>query len=149
MDDLVPGLGTLTRGVDSTNAGIRLVLDSNLRGRGARRRRGVRLGLEFLGGESQRKGNDLGDVGIGAVYFDGDAEGLAEEAHGFETLLVVGSSASHKDLDVVGNELSFEVLERTDDAFEGGGDVGEIGDTASDNEDLSLGIGLASGDQID
>lgn len=42
-------------------------------------------------GESESKGDDLGDVGLGSVDGDRDTERLSEESEGLESLLVVGS----------------------------------------------------------
>jgi hypothetical protein len=48
----------------------------------------------------------------------------------------------------VGDKLVLELLEGPDDSLEGGSDIGEIGNTTSDNEDLSLRVRSTTGDQI-
>lgn len=80
---------------------------------------------------------------------DFDAESLTEEAHGLESLLVVGSSATNKDANLVLLELVLVLLERLDDALEGRSDVGEVGDTSTDDEELALRVGGATGHEVD
>jgi len=36
-----------------------------------------------------------------------------------------------------------------DDTLEGGSDVGEVGDTSTDDEDLSVGVNVSSSDERD
>lgn len=80
---------------------------------------------------------------------DFDAESLAEETHGLEALLVVGSTAANKDANFVLLELVLVLLERLDDTLEGRGDVGEVGDTPTDDEELALGVGGAPSHEVD
>jgi len=49
----------------------------------------------------------------------------------------------------VADQLVLEVFEGTNNSLEGGSDVGEIGNTSTDNEDLALGVGCTAGDEID
>lgn len=154
MYEVVGRLGAFAIGVDGTNS------VSWLASRGNLRRRGIGLDrvktadsnvagfvLGNVDAKSQR--NNLGDVGVGTKDTDGNAQALSEETHGFETLLVVGSSTSDEDLDLVGNQLVLELLESTDDALEGGGDIGEVGNTSSNDEDLSFGVGGTTSDEVD
>jgi hypothetical protein len=48
-----------------------------------------------------------------------------------------------------GDERGFVFLQGADDALESGGDVGEVGNTPTDDEDLAIGMGRAAGDQVD
>lgn len=57
-----------------------------------------------------------------------------------ETLLVVGASTADPDLDVVLDEERSNLTEGTDDTLEGRGNVGEVGNTTTDEEDLALGV---------
>ena len=59
-----------------------------------------------------------------------------------ESLLVVGPGPPHKYSDVVLAQLDLILLERLDDALEGGGNVREVGDTAAHDEDLPLRMAL-------
>lgn len=83
------------------------------------------------------------------VHLDLDAESLTEEAHGLETLLVVGSTATNEDADLVLLDAVLELLEGSDDTLEGSGDVGEVGDTTTDEEDLALGVRSTAGHEVD
>jgi hypothetical protein len=88
-------------------------------------------------------------VGVGAEDADGDAQALTKETHGLETFLVVGTTTADEDLDRVVDKLVLVCLECTDDALEGSGDVGEVGDTTNDDEDLAIGVRSATGDEVD
>ena len=46
------------------------------------------------------------------------------------------------------NELVLEFLQSTDNPLEGSRNIREVGDTATNDEDFALGIGSASGDEI-
>jgi hypothetical protein len=50
---------------------------------------------------------------------------------------------------VVVDELVLEFFEGTYDALEGGSDVGEVGNTSTDDEDLALGVGGTASNEID
>jgi hypothetical protein len=49
----------------------------------------------------------------------------------------------------VRDQRSLEFCERTDDALEGVGDVGEVGDAAADDEDLPLRVRRTASDEVD
>ena len=61
--------------------------------------------------DAERERDDVGDVCLGAIDLDGDAE----EAHGLEALLVV--KPPHEDADAVHDEWVLVLLEPTDDAL--------------------------------
>lgn len=150
VHDLVIRLRALARGVDRADA-----VGVLGHGRGRRFGRGGCGGgggdgveAVFRRGHAEREGHDLGDMRVGAVHLDGDAEGLAEEAHRLEALLVVGASTADVDTDLVGDERRLVLFQCTDDAFEGGGNIGEVGDTTTDDEDLAIGVRLAARDEI-
>ena len=84
---------------------------------------------------------------LGAVDLDFDAERLAEEAHHLEALLVIGATTPDKDLDTVLLERALVLLERANDALEGGRDVGKVGDAAADDENLAVLVDVAAGDE--
>src|SRR6266852_6348195 len=50
-----------------------------------------------------------------------------------ETLLVVRTTSANKDFDVVSNQATLELFQGTDDALEGSGDIGKVGDTIADD----------------
>jgi hypothetical protein len=110
----------------------------------SRRRRHVVLtpellnaaGLPLAGNQGQR--DDAGNVHLGAKDLGVEAELLRGRLHVLETLLVVGTGTTDPDLDVVLVELGGVVAESLDDTLEGAGDVGEVGNTTSDEQDLAL-----------
>src|SRR5699024_4389770 len=57
-----------------------------------------------------------------------------------QTLLVVGTSTADPDLDLVLVEGSGDLPQSADDTLEGGSNVGEVGNTTTDEEDLALGV---------
>ena len=86
--------------------------------------------------DTKREGDDGGDVSVRAIHLDFDSERLAKEAHGLETLLVVGTTTTNVDLDLVSDERSLVLLERTDDTLEGCRDVREVGNTTTNDQAL-------------
>ena len=108
-----------------------------------------RLGLVRLSLDSESHGDNVGDVGLGTKDLDLDAERLSEETHGLETFLVVGTTSSDKDPDLVSDQGFTVLFEGSDDSLESGGDVGKVGDTSSDDEQLALRVGLTPGDEVD
>ena len=69
-----------------------------------------------------------------------ELELLADGLDVLETLLVVGASTADPDLDVVLNKERSDLTEGADDTLEGGGNVGEVGNTTTNEEDLALGV---------
>jgi hypothetical protein len=57
-----------------------------------------------------------------------------------ETLLVVGTSTTNPDLDVVLDKEACDLAEGLDDTLEGRGNVGEVGNSPTDEQDLALGV---------
>ena len=102
-----------------------------------------------LGRDAESEGNDLSNVSVGTVNLDGDTEGLSQETHGLETLLVVGTATTDVDADIVSNEGSLVLLQCTNDTLEGSSDVGEVGDTTTNDENLSVSMGSTTGDKVD
>ena len=150
VNDLVLGLVATPAGVNSTNGeGFR---SGGLRRRGSWRRRGEgSLGNVYtvvcLDSQSQR--NDLSYMGFGAVDLDGNTERLAQQPHGLEAFLVVGAATTNVDFDLVIDERGLELLEGTDDTLEGSGDIGEVGNATTNDQDLSLGVGLSTCDEVE
>lgn len=58
--------------------------------------------------------------------------------HVLKTLLVVGTGTTNPDLNVVLNQLSSVVAQGTDDTLEGAGNVGEVGNTTTNEQNLAL-----------
>lgn len=57
-----------------------------------------------------------------------------------ETLLVVGASTAHPDLNLVLVQLRGDLAESADHTLESAGDVGEVGNTTTDEENLAFGV---------
>lgn len=153
VDQVVRRLRALATGVDGSNRVGRLSSRRNLGGWciGLNGLQAVDTSVASLGLadiNSERKGDNLGDMGIGTEDADRDTQALAEQAHGLETFLVVGATTTDKDLDLVRDQLIFELLKGADDALEGGSNVGEVGDTSSNDEDLALGVRCTTGNEI-
>lgn len=66
-----------------------------------------------------------------------------------ETLLVVGTRTADPDLHLVLNEHGGDLADGADDTLEGGGDVGEVGNTTADEEDLAIGVGGGAQHQVE
>jgi hypothetical protein len=63
--------------------------------------------------------------------------------------LVVRASATNEDFDLMRDQLDLELLESADDSLESRGNVGEIGDTTTDDENLAFRVRRATGDKVD
>lgn len=57
-----------------------------------------------------------------------------------ETLLVVGTGAADPDLDLVLDENGGDLADGANETLEGAGNVGEVGNTTTDEENLALGV---------
>ena len=77
---------------------------------------------------------------LGAIDVHVESELLADVLDVLETLLVVGTSTTDPDLDLVLVEKSSDFPQGADDTLEGRGDVGEVGNTTTDEQDLALGV---------
>lgn len=75
---------------------------------------------------------------LGAEDLGVQAELLCRGLHVLKTLLVVGAGTTDPDLDVVLVELLGVVAKRPNDTLECAGDVGEVGNTTTDEENLAL-----------
>lgn len=151
VDDLVVGLDAFALGTEDAN-GLLGLLDGGINsGRSAGSGGGNALCARSALGlsDTQCEWDDISDVSFGAVHFDTDAERLAKEAHGLETLLVVGATTADENADGMVNERSPVLLKSADDALESRGDVCEVGDATTNDEDLTLRVRIATGHQID
>lgn len=99
--------------------------------------------LPLAGDES--KGDDTRDVHLGTEDLALETELLYGGLDVLETLLVVGTSTADPDLDVVLDEERGNLADGADDTLEGRGDVCEVGNTTTNEEDLALGV-LGSAD---
>ena len=68
-----------------------------------------------------------------------EAQFLSGGLHVLQTFLPVGAGTSHPDLSIVLVQLLGVLTERTNDTLESRRDVGEVGDTTTDEENLALG----------
>lgn len=75
---------------------------------------------------------------LGAVDVHVEAELLADTLDVLETLLVVGAGTTDPDLDVVLDEERCDFPQSADDTLESRGDVGKVGNTSTDEENLAL-----------
>ena len=154
VDDMVRRLRAFAIRVDRTNGIVALCDGGNLSW-GCIRLNGMKAinanvgGLGLADVNAKSEGYDLSDVCVWAKDADRDAQALTEETHGLETFLVVGSTSTNKDLDRVSDQLTLELLEGTDDALEGGSDVGKVGNTTTNDEDFALGVGSSASDEVD
>tara|TARA_B100000524_G_scaffold320968_1_gene201631 strand:- start:113 stop:391 length:279 start_codon:yes stop_codon:yes gene_type:complete len=64
------------------------------------------------------------------------SEALSGGGHGLEPLLIIGPPASHKDANLMLEDLLAEDAHRADDPIERGGHVCKVGDTAADDQAL-------------
>jgi hypothetical protein len=87
-------------------------------------------------------------VGIGTKNADRNTKALAKEAHSFKTFLIIGATTANKNLDAVVNELILVFFESMDDTLEGSSNVGEVGNTTTDNEDLAIRARSSTGEKI-
>eukprot|EP00162_Nutomonas_longa_P015564 comp22351_c0_seq1/m.53907 comp22351_c0_seq1/g.53907 ORF comp22351_c0_seq1/g.53907 comp22351_c0_seq1/m.53907 type:complete len:450 (-) comp22351_c0_seq1:335-1684(-) len=100
---------------------------------------GDRLAVLLGGGlDAERDRDDGGHVGFRAVDLDGDLELVADGGHDAETLLVVGSAAAHKDLDAMVADLDRVLADCAHNALECVGDIGEVGNAATNEEHLAV-----------
>jgi hypothetical protein len=79
-------------------------------------------------------------VHLRAVDLHVEAELASNALDVLQTLLVVGAGTTDPDLDIVLDEERGDFPQGTDDTLEGRGDVGEVGNTTTDEEDLALGV---------
>lgn len=154
MDENIRRLGALSVRVDRTNSVVRLAGRGNLSGWGIDLYRlesvnACVVGLGLADIDTEGKGDNLSNVSIGTEDADGNTQALSEQAHSLQALLVVGTTATNEDLDLVGDQLVLELLESTDNALEGSSDIGEVSNTTTDDQDLALGVRCAAGDKID
>lgn len=77
---------------------------------------------------------------LGTVDVHVKAKLLTNGLNVLQTLLVVGTSTADPDLDLVLVEGSGDLPQSADDTLEGGSNVGEVGNTTTDEEDLALGV---------
>lgn len=89
---------------------------------------------------SCRSTYDTRDVHLWAVNLHVELELLSHVLDVLETLLEIGSGTTNPDLYVVLDEDLGKLSESADDTLECGSNVGEVGNTTSDEEDLALWI---------
>ena len=102
-----------------------------------------RLTTEFGDGgflAEQSQWHDTADVHLGAVDVHVESELLTHGLDVLETLLVVGAGTTDPDLDLVLVQDRGDFSQSANDTLEGGGDVGEVGNTTTNEEHLALGV---------
>ena len=75
---------------------------------------------------------------LGAEDVHVEAELLADVLDVLQTLLVVGTSTTDPDLDLVLVERGSNLPQSADDTLEGRGNIGEVGNATTDEQDLAL-----------
>mmetsp|Transcript_60820 Transcript_60820/g.98467 ORF Transcript_60820/g.98467 Transcript_60820/m.98467 type:complete len:506 (-) Transcript_60820:816-2333(-) len=104
-----------------------------------RRAAGLReVGLRKVGDEAQGHWDHCCDVRLGAVDLEAEPELVAGGLHLAQTLQVVGPSTADADLDLVLLDLRGVVLQGLDEAGEGGCDIREVCDAATDDQELAI-----------
>lgn len=102
----------------------------------------ARLTRELLdiGGlaRNKRQRDDTRDVHLWAVDVHVEAKLLTNTLDVLETLLVIGSGTTNPDLDLVLNKLGGNLPQGADDALECGGDICEVGNATTDEQNLTL-----------
>src|SRR5262245_38975964 len=88
----------------------------------------------------QRQRHDTRDVHLRTVHMHVETKFLADGLDVLETLLVVGTRTTNPDLDVVLDERRRNFPQGADDTLEGRRNVGEVGNTTANEEDLALGM---------
>lgn len=152
-DNLVVGLLSAAISLDSTDIVGHV---GNARGSTVRRSDGGRRDRSNITGDGGRRsldtkshGDDGSDRRLGAVDLHEDTQRFTAETHSLESLLVVRTSTSHPDLDIVSKETLLVLLEGSDDTLECGSNVGEVGSTTANDEDLTFRVRGASGHKVD
>jgi len=93
-------------------------------------------------GEAEGEGNNGGHMHFRTEDFTLELELSKSLAHELQTLDIVGSSATHVDAHMLRAEHVLILRERLDDALECSCHISEVGDTATDEEELALRMGL-------
>lgn len=102
------------------------------------------LGLELLGfallplAGDEGQGHNARDVHLRAKDLGLQTQLLSSSLHVLKTLLVVGTGTTDPDLNVVLVQLSGIIPQSTDDTLEGAGNIGEVGNTTTNEENLAL-----------
>ena len=149
VNDLVLRLGATATGLDRTNGGG--LRSSSLRSRGVRggRREGSLWDVDAVTClDTQSEWNDLSDMSFGAVNLDRNTQRFAQQAHGLEALLVVWTTTTNVDFNLVVDERRLELRKGTNDTLESSSDVGEVGNTTANDQDLSFGVGLSTRNKV-
>lgn len=77
--------------------------------------------------DTQNKRDNLYDMYIRSVNFNRNIEQFSKKTSNLENFLVVRASTMNKDAELVCDKRGFVLIESADDAFEGDGKVGKVG----------------------
>jgi hypothetical protein len=77
---------------------------------------------------------------LGSVHVHSETKLNTNVLDVLKTLLVVGSGTTDPDLDLVLDKKGSDFSNCADNTLESGGDVGEVGNTTTDEENLALGV---------
>jgi hypothetical protein len=100
-----------------------------------------------LAAESQ--GHDTTNMHLRAIHMHVELQFLRNTLDVLETLLIVGAGTTNPDLSLVLVENGRHFPKSADDSLEGGRNVGEVGDTTTNKENLALGVHGGSQHQVE
>ena len=83
-------------------------------------------------------------MGFGAENVHRDSERIAELLHDPKALLVVGPAATDVDFGIVLLQLDLVLLQGSDNALEGGGNIGKVGDSTPNNQLFAIFVRVPS-----
>lgn len=97
---------------------------------------------------TQGQWHNTTDVHLRTVHVHVEAKFLANGLDVLKTLLVVGTSTANPDLHLVLVEDGCDLTQGADDTLECGGDVGEVGNTTTNEQHLAVGVGRSPQHQV-
>lgn len=97
---------------------------------------------------TQSQWHDTTDMHLRTVHLHVKVEFLTNGLDVLKTLLVVGTSTTNPDLHLVLVEDGSNLTQGADDTLECGGDVGEVGNTTTNEQHLAVGVGLSPQHQV-
>mmetsp|Transcript_110320 Transcript_110320/g.351639 ORF Transcript_110320/g.351639 Transcript_110320/m.351639 type:complete len:774 (-) Transcript_110320:597-2918(-) len=112
-------------------------------------RRELRQGLGHAGLRDERIAHDRREMRLGAEDLGGHADVLASALHQCEAFGVVRPSPAHPHTRAAGLQRGPELLQSPHQALERAGDIREVGNTTTNQQDLAVRFGRARHDSQD
>lgn len=144
----LPGRQVEDNTICTNLANVALVLNFN---RACRWRSWNALGRNWgllTGLKPKCKRDDRGDVSIRSVNFDRYTKGTSKETRSLETLLVVGTTTTNKEVDGVADGLLPVLFESADNAFEDSSNVSKVGNTATNDRNFVIKAWFATSNEV-